>query len=57
MYVSASTQAKPSLCLVAPGSECEKQAIPDEKIVSSAAGVFLVAENGFRTKIHLDWGI
>ncbi len=39
------------LCLVTPDSECEKQAIPDEKVVSNASGLYLVSANGIRVRI------
>lgn len=58
MYVSENKQTAPDLCLVMPGSDCEQQATPNESVLeSNVSGVYLVAENGFRTRVQLDWGI
>jgi hypothetical protein len=52
MFISTATgNHTAKLCLVTPDSECEKQAIPDEKVIANASGLYLVSANGIRVRI------
>lgn len=45
----------PHLCIVEPGSQCEKEAVPNERVVNGASGLFIVSENGMKHRIDLNW--
>ena len=46
---------QPQLCLVTPGSDCEKQAVPNDRVVNGASGLFIVSDSGMKHRVDLDW--
>ncbi len=59
MYTSAHTHKTPELCLVAHGSQCERDAqdSPEQATISRVNGVFIVNEDGSEHRLPMNWGI